>query len=351
MFFVDEFLPMRPSFFHHLHPPSIPILQARFRHTLAAGGLAVFLVLVLGVTGILEVFYYIPTPGEAALSIQTLTFLVPFGGLVRNLHFWAAQLLVIISIVHLLRVIFTGAYLPPRRFNYLLGMGLFALVVLLDFTGYILRWDEGIHWAMVTGTNLIKTIPLVGTALYNSLVGGSQPGSATLIRFYGWHIFGLAIAAFILVAWHIFRVRRDGGIALPPPPLRATQARISRFELVRREVLAMLLASVALLLLSVFAPAPLAAPIAAASSLPETARAPWFFLWVQELLKLGIPFLWGVIIPLAVLMLLTLIPYIFPGPARSEMGHWFPKTNRLVQILTILILFLLLGLTLLALLP
>ncbi len=76
-----------------------------------------------GVTGILEVFYYIPTPGEAALSIQTLTFLVPFGGLVRNLHFWAAQFLVIVSAVHLLRVIFTGAYLPPRRFNYLLGHG------------------------------------------------------------------------------------------------------------------------------------------------------------------------------------------------------------------------------------
>jgi quinol-cytochrome oxidoreductase complex cytochrome b subunit len=342
---------MRPSFFHHLHPPSIPVRQARFRHTLAAGGLAVFLSLILGITGILEIFYYIPTPGEAALSIQTLTFLVPYGGLVRNLHYWAAQFLVIISLVHLLRVIFTGAYLPPRRFNYLLGMGLFVLAVLLDFTGYVLRWDEGIHWALVTGTNLIETIPVLGIGLYASLVGGSQPGPATLIRFYGWHIFGLTIVAVILVAWHIFRVRRDGGIAVPPPLQRVTQVRISRFELVRREVLAMLLASMALLLLSVFAPAPLAAPIAAASPLPETARAPWFFLWVQELLKLGSPFLWGVVVPLAVLTLLTLIPYFFPTLESSEIGNWFPRSNRPAQILAGFILLFLLVLTVLALFP
>jgi quinol-cytochrome oxidoreductase complex cytochrome b subunit len=342
---------MRPSFFHHLHPPSIPALQARFRHTLAAGGLAVFLVLILGVTGILEIFYYTPTPLEAALSIQTLTFLVPFGGLVRNLHYWAAQFLVIISLVHLLRVIFTGATLPPRRFNYLLGMGLFVLAVLLDFTGYVLRWDEGIRWALVTGTNLIKSIPWIGKTLYGSVVGGAQPGAATLIRFYGWHIFGLALAAVILVAWHIFRVRRDGGIAVPPPPLRETQARISRNELVRREVLAMLLAGVALLLLAVLAPAPLAPPMGETASSTGTARAPWFFLWVQELLKLGSPFLWGVIVPLAILVVVTLIPYIFPKPTQSELGHWFPKSNRLAQFIFVLILLAILILTLLALLP
>ncbi|HEX7542368.1 MAG TPA: cytochrome b N-terminal domain-containing protein, partial [Anaerolineales bacterium] len=167
---------MRPNFFHHLHPPTIPSRQARLRYTLAAGGLALFLSLVLLVTGLLEMFYYIPTPDQAAASIQTLTFLVPFGGLVRNLHFWSAQFLVIVSVVHLLRVILTGAYAPPRRLNYLLGMGLLVLAVLLDFTGYVLRWDEGIHWALVTGTNLLKSIPLIGNMLYRMLVGGTQPG-------------------------------------------------------------------------------------------------------------------------------------------------------------------------------
>jgi len=342
---------MRPNFFHHLHPPTIPARQARWRYTLAAGGLAVFLVLMLSVTGILEAFYYIPTPDQAAQSIQMLAFLVPFGGLVRNLHFWAAQFLVAICLLHLLRVIFTGVYLPPRRFNYLLGMGLFVLTVLLDFTGYVLRWDEGIHYALIAGTNLIKSIPLIGGLLFGSLVGGSQPGGATLIRIYGWHSFGLMLAAVILLVWHIFRVRRDGGIAVPPPHLRENQERISRFELVRREVLAMLLSAVALLLLSVFAQAPLAAPITATSSISATARAPWFFLWVQELLKLGSPFLWGVVVPLAVLLAVTLLPYVFPKPSEAELGKWFPKGNRLAQILFIGILLAILILTVLALMP
>ncbi|HEY5270394.1 MAG TPA: cytochrome b N-terminal domain-containing protein [Anaerolineales bacterium] len=342
---------MRPNFLHHLHPPTIPARQARLRYTLAAGGLAVFLSLILLVTGLLEMFYYIPTPDQAAASIQTLTFLVPYGGLVRNLHYWSAQFLVIVTLVHFLRVVFTGAYAAPRRFNYLLGMGLLVLAVLLDFTGYVLRWDEGIRWALVTGTNLVKSIPLIGNALYMMLVGGTQPGPATLIRFYGWHIFGLALAAGILVAWHIFRVRRDGGIAVPPPPLREDQRRITRFELVRREVLAMLLAATALLLLSAFAPAPLAATITASAPVSETARAPWFFLWVQQMLKLGNPFFWGVVVPLAVLVLISLIPYIFPKPAKPELGRWFPKSNRLAQAVVLFILLAIITLTLLALLP
>jgi len=131
----------------------------------------VFLVLILGFTGILEVFYYIPTPSEAALSIQTLAFLVPYGDLVRNLHFWAAQFLVVVSFVHLIRVVFTGAYFPRRRFNYLLGMALFVLAVLLDFTGYVLRWDEGIRWALVTGLliSIYSSIDKVGVRYVDPL--------------------------------------------------------------------------------------------------------------------------------------------------------------------------------------
>jgi quinol-cytochrome oxidoreductase complex cytochrome b subunit len=342
---------MRPNFFHHLHPPTIPARQARLRYTLAAGGLAVFLGLVLLVTGLLEMLYYIPTPIMASASIQTLTFLVPYGGLVRNLHFWSAQFLVIVSIVHLFRVILTGSYAPPRRLNYLLGMGLLVLAVLLDFTGYVLRWDEGIHWALVTGTNLVKSIPLLGPSLYTLLVGGALPGPATLIRFYGWHIFGLTLAAGILVAWHIFRVRRDGGIAVPPPAFRLDHIRITRYELVRREVLAMLLAAIGLLLLSTFAPAPLAPAITANFPRVETARAPWFFLWVQQMLKLGNPFFWGVVVPLAVLLLLSLIPYIFPIAARPELGRWFPRGNRIAQVVSVFVLLGVLVLTVLALMP
>jgi quinol-cytochrome oxidoreductase complex cytochrome b subunit len=340
---------MRPNFFHHLHPPTIPAVQSRWRYTLGAGGTAVFLVLVLVVTGVLEMFFYIPTPAEAALSIQTLTYSVPFGGLLRNLHFWSAQLLLVVSVIHLVRVVFTGSYAPPRRFNYLLGLALFVFAILLDFTGYILRWDQGIQWALVVGTNLVRSIPWVGSSLYQILVGGVQPGSATLIRFYAWHIFGLTLLATVVMVWHIFRVRRDGGIAVPPPRLRAETERISRFELVRREVAAMLLSGAALLLLSVFYPAPIAPAMTEITAPSIEARAPWFFLWVQQMLKWGDPFLWGVLIPLLILLILALIPYIFHQPAEGELGRWFPRSNRLAQVVLAVIAFLVLLFTFLAL--
>lgn len=341
---------MRPNFFHHLHPPTIPAAQARWRYTLGAGGTAIFLVLVLVITGAFEMFYYIPSPAEAALSIQTITYLVPFGGLIRNIHFWSAQLLIIVSAVHLVRVVFTGAYIPPRRFNYLLGLALFIVSIFLNFTGYILRWDTGIQWALVVGTNLIKTIPFFGNKLYTILIGGTEPGSPTLIRFYAWHVFGLMIISAILIGWHAFRVRRDGGIALPPPSLRADPERITRFELVRRETLAMILTSAALIILSIFSPAPIASPIrlSVLQSVPESAAAPWFFLWVQQMLKWGDPFLFGILIPVIILLILVLIPYIFPKPLEGELGRWFPKSNRLAQIVLGLIAFIVILLTLLA---
>jgi len=250
-----------------------------------------------------------------------------------------------------MRVVFTGAYIPPRRFNYLLGLALFVISIFLNFTGYILRWDTGIQWALVVGTNLIKTIPLFGNNLYQSLIGGTEPGSATLTRFYAWHIFGLTIVSAILIGWHAFRVRRDGGIALPPPNLRTDLERISRFELVRRETLAMILTSAALIVLSILIPAPIASPITQITSLSTDSRAPWFFLWIQQMLKWGDPFLWGVLVPLVVLLILALIPYVFPKPHQSELGHWFPKSNRLAQITLALIAMLIILFTLLGSLP
>jgi len=323
---------MRPSFFHHLHPPTIPAAQARWRHTLAAGGIAIFLMLILGVTGILEMFYYVPNPEEAALSVQAITYHVPFGGFIRNLHYWAAQLLLIVSAIHLLRVVFTAAYGQPRQFNYLLGLGLFVLAILLDFTGYILRWDMDICWPLTTGTNLLKTIPLIGDFLFRITVGGGEACSTALLRFYTWHIFGLTIIVFILGFWHAFRVRRDGGIAVPPPQLRVVSARISRNELVRREALAIFVVGIILILMASLLPAPIAPAMTGKPGITEEARAPWFFLWVQQMLKWGDPFIFGVLIPLGVLILLVLIPYIFPKPADSDIGRWFPKSNRFAQI-------------------
>ncbi len=341
---------MRPSFYEHLHPPTIPAPQARLRYTLATGGLAVFMALVVGFTGILLTFFYLPTPDGAANSVQALAFLVPFGWLMRNLHYWSAQLLVLVAALHLLRVVFTGAYLPPRRLNYLLGLSLLVLCLFLDFTGYVLRWDQGVHWALVAGTNLVKSIPLIGTRLYAVLVGANQIGPTTLIRFYAWHLFGLTLLVIVIGVWHIFRLRRDGGIATPPPELRTDCTRITRKELARREGLAMLLATIVLIALSIFIPAPLSPGIQQGAVPASESLAPWFFLWVQQLLKAGDPFIYGVVIPLGALLLLALVPFIAPKRlSAAELGRWFPRGGRLVQVLAGLVTAAILLLTLLAL--
>ncbi|PJB65890.1 MAG: hypothetical protein CO094_08600 [Anaerolineae bacterium CG_4_9_14_3_um_filter_57_17] len=319
----------RPSFLLHLHPPTIPAAQMRWRYTLGAGGLAVFLTLILAVTGALEMFFYIPTTQNAAQSVQIITFSVPFGALIRGLHFWAAQTLVIVGVVHLLRVVFTGAYNAQRKFNFLLGLLVFAILLLMNFSGYILRWDEGIHWALVVGANLLKTIPLAGEALYGFVIGGDSPGPATLTRFYTWHIFGLTLAALLFTGWHIFRVRRDGGISAPPE----AGERLSRVELLRREILTMGLASLVLLVISIFFPAPLAAPIRDAAIPLGDIRAPWFFLWLQGLLRLGDAFWMGVGIPLVMAALMAALPYIFPALPAEQQGKWFPRAGRAAQVL------------------
>ena len=338
----------KPNFVHHLHPPSIPALQARFRFTLGAGGLSLFFALVLLVTGLLEMYFYVPSPEQAATSVEIISTLVPFGNLVRNLHYWSAQLLLLTMTIHLLRVVLTGAYAKPRRFNFLLGLALLVFILLLDFTGYILRWDEGIRWALVVGTNLLKTIPWIGEGLHRFVMGGPEAGPAALTRFYAWHIFGLTLGAAILIGWHAFRVRRDGGIAVTPPTERRDHTRITRFELLRREVLAMVIAGILLLLTAVFIPAPIDQPISSTGVELSEARAPWFFLWVQQLLKYGDPFILGVVVPVLVLLILGLIPYLLPKAKVTELGRWFPRGNWIAQVLAVVVVLGIIVLTILA---
>jgi quinol-cytochrome oxidoreductase complex cytochrome b subunit len=283
---------------------------------------------------------------RAAISVETITILVPFGGLTRNLHFWSAQGLVIVTFIHLLRIVLTGAYARQRRLNYLIGLGMLILTLLLDFTGYVLRWDEGIRWALIVGTNLLKTIPFIGDAIYQLVVGGPTPGSSSIERFYTWHIFVLTLGFIILGAWHIFRTRRDGGIAIPPPSLRKDNTRITRFELVRREVSLMLVAGVVILLISAVFPAPMERPITQATAELGDARAPWFFLWVQELLKFGDPFFWGVLFPILALVLMGILPYVFPEAKEGEVGSWLPSGNRFAQVIAVTLLLAFIILTL-----
>lgn len=333
----------RPNFFYHLHPPTLPQREGSFRYTFGLGGISVLLFLVLAATGLLLTFFYIPTPDRASATIQIITYQVPFGWLVRNLHYWSAQWMVIVVALHMLRVIFTGAYKLPRQTNYVIGIALLVGTLLLNFTGYVLRWDDGTHWALVVGTNLIKDIPLMGDTLYQIVVGGSQIGEATTVRFYGWHLFGLAVPAVILIGWHGFKVRRDGGIA-HQPRLGAHAPRIDRGQLVKTETVAALSVLAALILISIVLPA----PIGPTADLPIPAKevqAPWFFLWVQALLRSLPPVIAGLLIPLSVLALLIVIPYLIDRRP-DGVAVWFNKPGRMAQIVAVLIFLGLIGLTL-----
>ncbi len=321
----------RPSFFEHLHPPSIPEAQARFRYTLGLGGLSVFFFLVVALTGALLLFYYSPSSEEANTSVQLLQYHVPLGWLVRGLHFWSAQALVVTAALHLLRVALTGGFRAGRRFNWLLGLGLLILLLGLNFTGYGLRWDASIGWALVVGTNLLRQIPLAGATVYRWFVGGAELGAATVLRLFGWHVFGLMLPAFGLAVWHLFRVRRDGGIAHAATVDRS-EPRLPRRALVRREVLAMLIAGGGLLALtSLVAPA-LNGPFDPTALSPE-AFAPWFFLAVQELLRWGNPVAFGIILPATALLLLALLPYALDRG--TVLGRWLPQDGRWAQALTL----------------
>jgi quinol-cytochrome oxidoreductase complex cytochrome b subunit len=335
---VGRPLRRRPSFFHHLHPPNIPAMQARFRYTFGLGGISLYMFVILLITGALELFYYVPSPEEANATVQQLTYLVPFGWLVRGLHYWAAQVLLATVTLHMIRVVLTSSYKAPRRFNWVLGIILLLSVLLLDFTGYVLRWDADIAWALLVGTNLLKSIPWIGPKIYVLIVGGIQVGPAALIRFYSWHIFGLALPACLVIGWHLFRVRRDGGISHPLQPAAGeasakASATISRDVLVDREALVALVATIGLLLLALFFRPPLRIPLDLGNPPPE-AMAPWFFRWIQQLLRFGDPFLMGVVIPLAVLALLALLPYLTDRGV-SGSGVWFNQTGRAAQIIVL----------------
>lgn len=333
----------RPSFYHHLHQPRFPKREARFRYTFGLGGIALFLCLILGITGTLELFYYIPSWDEANRSLQLIELFVPYGQLVRSLHYWAGQALVVVAVLHLFRVVFTGAYKAQRRFNWLLGLSTLVMILFFDFTGYTLRWDVDISWALVVGTNLLKSIPWIGEGFYRLIVGGNQINATTVVRLYSWHIYGLTLIAGFVIGWHIFRVRRDGGISsLKTPPEK--QPKISRDELVWREAIAAVIVVVLLFIVAGFFPPPLG-PAPNFDDFQSNATAPWFFIWIQQMLQYGSPLLMGICIPAVILLILVLVPYLFDRSS-DGVARWFNREGRVAQFVVVGVFLFILLLTL-----
>jgi quinol-cytochrome oxidoreductase complex cytochrome b subunit len=210
------------NLFLHLHPVTIRRDALRLSFTWCMGGLAFFLFLVEALTGILLMFYYRPTIEYAYQDMQALRAHVAFG-ILREIHRWGGHAMVIAVWLHMLRVFLTGSYKPPREFNWIVGVALLVLTMLLSFTGYLLPWDQLAMWAITVGTNMAKAAPLVGadgpltpssitatSDLRFLLLGSSTVGENALLRFYVLHCVLLPLISAILCAIHFWRTRKDG---------------------------------------------------------------------------------------------------------------------------------------------
>jgi len=211
----NQMLVVATNVFLHLHPTRMPKTHVKITHTYCLGGLSFFLFLGLTVTGVLLMFYYVPSVDRAYQDVAALETNVRFGMLIRNLHRWMAHGMIITVFLHMMRVFYTGAYKPPREFNWVVGVILLVLTLLLSFTGYLLPWDQLALWAITVGTNMVGSAPVLGGQTRYVLIGGFEVGPNALIRFYTLHVIGLPLLAAIFMSVHFWRIRRDGGLARP----------------------------------------------------------------------------------------------------------------------------------------
>src|SRR5512134_1064937 len=211
----NQMLAVATSVFLHLHPTRIHKTHVRITHTYCLGGLSFFMFLGLTVTGVMLMFYYVPSVDRAYTDIAALETNVRFGLLIRNMHRWMAHAMVLTVLLHMMRVFYMGAYKPPREFNWVVGVILLILTLLLSFTGYLLPWDQLALWAITVGTNMVGSAPVLGDSVVFVLRGGFEVGPNALIRFYTLHVIALPLLAAIFMSVHFWRIRRDGGLARP----------------------------------------------------------------------------------------------------------------------------------------
>lgn len=211
---LDRSLTMTSNIFLHLHPVKVSRKSLKWTYSFGLGLISTILYGVLIFTGVLLMFYYVPSVERAYPTMKEIQLSVPLGQFTRNMHRWAAHAMVLSVILHMARVFYTGGYRPPREFNWVLGVGLLLLTLGASFTGYLLPWDQLSYWAITVGTNIAGYAPGAGEVLRQLLLGGVEVGQNTLIRFYTLHIALLPLLLALIISVHIWRVRKDGGLAV-----------------------------------------------------------------------------------------------------------------------------------------
>jgi len=369
------------NFFLHMQPVKVHRHSLRLTYTWGLGLISLFLFLILAVTGVLLMFYYVPSTTQAYDRMLDLRGTVAFGIFLRNMHRWAAHGMVAVVFLHMCRVFFTGAYKKPREFNWVVGVGLFLLTMFSSFTGYLLPWDQLAFWAITVGTSIASYAPVFGKDVKFLLLGDSSVGQEALLRFYVLHVAVLPILVTLLVAIHFWRVRKDGGLSRPPeedevfPALTvepvavvaaagatvavaAPKAKLTAKlqqklygiqgivrgpftkignvpdrtvfswpNLVRSELLVFLITVAGVLLVSLYFNAPLEEPVNIMHP-PNPAKAPWYFLGLQEMVSYS-AFWGGVGIPTLEVIILLLAPYI--DRKRGGVGKWFARERLLAN--------------------
>jgi cytochrome b6 len=266
--------------------------QHRYSHWYFFGGMTLFLFGVQVLTGILLLLYYRPSPNEAYESVEYIMTQVRFGWLIRSIHSWSANLMILTASVHMFSVFFLKAYRKPRELTWLSGMLLLFLLLGFGFSGYLLPWNTLSFFATKVGTDIARQLPVIGKWISVFLRGGEDVTGATLTRFFAFHVAVLPGIATALVALHVLLVQRFG-MSVPPSveaewEARPSERREMRFfpNFLLRELMAWYVALAILGGLAAFKPWELGTKADAFASAPPGIRPEWYFMFMFQTLKM-----------------------------------------------------------------
>jgi quinol-cytochrome oxidoreductase complex cytochrome b subunit len=312
-------LHMRPTYYHNLTAGIYPSFRM--------GWLSTYFFAFEIITGLFLMVFYTPSPLVAYENMLNLLSNVPFGRLMRDLHKLGAEMMVIVVCLHMFRTFVTGSYKKPRQFTWFTGVILLLVTLVLSFSGYLLPWDQLALWAVTIGASMIEALPpqQVGDAVNLIVRGGPQFNEGGLLRWYLLHVLLLPVIGIVFTGVHYYKVVLHGH-GLPPevePVGEDTAKRVpvdqrTYFmpDILTRELLLFCLVTAGMILASVFVyHAPLE-PHADPLATPLHTTAPWYFLWIQGMLKIGDKFLWGLVMPGVAFGILFVLPYLEVGPSR-----------------------------------
>jgi len=316
------------SFIFHIRPRYYQLGSTILTHTFRLGFFTTLFFVIEAITGILLMIYYTPSPEKAYLSILNLMSNVPFGQFLRDMHRLGAEAMVIFTFLHMLRTYFTGSYKKERSFTWLTGVILLGVTLFLSFSGYLLPWDQLAYWAVTIGTSMAEAAPVGGNEVNLLLRGAPDIGANGLLRFYLLHVVALPFAIVAVLSIHYYKVSREHGISLPakyeegevsPEKVKNAKQRIDFIpDLFTAEIFWTTLGLLLLVLaITIFGYHAGLESVANPQVTPLDTTAPWYFLWLQGMLKLGDKSLMGIVIPTILVLLLIAVPYIDRNAYRS----------------------------------